>query len=338
MTKENRDIVKRRILVLTNFLYEKTDEDHQITSDELVAYLKDQGVPANKKTLKNDLDLMVDSGLDIVTVSSKPNRYFWGSRQFEIPELKLLIDAVSSSRFITDKKSHELTRKITELASVNQKNELRRHVRGTGGKFKAKNENIYYTVNDINEAINKHRKITFRYFEFDGEKKRVYRNSGNVYELSPYDLIWNNDFYYVVGYSREHDNVSTFRVDRIDSIEIRPERAVKKPSNYKVEDYSTGIFEMFEGERVRLRLECKNEHMKYVIDRFGDDVDTKPKGDDHFIATVRVSLSPNFYAWVFRFGGGMRIISPKKAINKIVEMAEDLIAMEKQANTSRMGV
>lgn len=321
MANENRDIVKRRVLVLIDFLYKKTDEDHQITSDELISYLKDNGVPANKKTLKSDLDLMVDAGLDIVTVSSKPNRYFWGSREFEMPELKLLIDAVSSSRFITEKKSRELVKKLSELASVNQKSELRRHVHGTGGRFKTRNENIYYSVNDINEAINKHKRIAFRYFEYDGEKNRVYRNDGKEYELSPYDMIWNNDFYYVVGYSREHTNISTFRVDRIDKIEILNERAVKKPVGYSIEDYSTQIFEMFEGERTKVGLECKNELMKYVIDRFGEDVETRPKDEDHFIATVKVSLSPNFYAWVFRFGGGMRILSPKKAINKINEMA-----------------
>jgi len=323
--EKNRDIVKRRILVLLNFLYEQTDEEHQITSDELVEYLRDQGVPANKKTLKNDLDLMVDTGIDIVTVSSKPNRYFWGNRQFEMPELKLLIDAVSSSRFITEKKSRELVKKLSELASVNQKNELRRHIHGTGGRFKTRNENIYYTVNDINEAINKRKRIAFRYFEYDGEKNKVYRNDGKEYELSPYDMIWNNDFYYVVGYSREHSNVSTFRVDRIDRIEILNERAVKKPAGYNVEDYSTQIFEMFEGERTRVRLECKNELMKYVIDRFGEDVDTKPKGDDHFVATVSVSLSPNFYAWVFRFAGGIRILTPKKAVDTITEMAVAII-------------
>lgn len=325
MTKENRDIVKRRILVLTNFLYEHTDEDHQITSDDLVAFLKEQGVPANKKTLKNDLDLMVDSGLDIVTVSSKPNRYFWGSRHFEMPELKLLIDAVSSSRFITEKKSRELTKKLTELASVNQKKELRRHVHAAGGRVKPKNEGIYYTVNDINEAINKHKRIVFRYFEYNGEKQRVYRNDGQEYELSPYDLIWNDDFYYVVGFSREHDNVSVFRVDRIDKVEILKDRAVRRPDDYKIEDYSRRIFEMYDGEIAKVKLECNNEVMKYVIDRFGENVNTKPKREDHFIATVEVSLSPNFYSWVFRFAGKMKIVAPQKAIDGIGEMIDSFI-------------
>ena len=323
--EKNKDVVKRRVLVLINYLYSQTDEENQISSDDLVAYLHEQGVPANKKTLKNDLDLMVDAGLDIVTVSSKPNRYFWGSRHFEMPELKLLIDAVSSSRFITEKKSRELTKKLAELASVNQKKELRRHVHAAGGRVKPKNEGIYYIVNDINEAINKHKRIVFRYFEYNGEKERVYRNDGQEYELSPYDLVWNDDFYYVVGFSREHDNVSVFRVDRIDKVEILKDKAVRRPDDYKIEDYSRRIFEMYDGETVKVKLECKNELMKYVIDRFGEDVETKPKGSNRFIAAVEVSLSPTFYAWVFRFAGGMKIMSPKRAVNKMNEMANAIL-------------
>ena len=328
-TEKNRDIVKRRVLVLLQFLYKETDEDHQITSDELVAYLKENGVPANKKTLKSDLDLMVDAGIDIVTVSSKPNRYFWGDRQFEMPELKLLIDAVASSRFITEKKSRELTRKLTDLASVNQKKELRRHIHAAGGRVKPRNEKIYYIVNDINEAINKRRRISFRYFEYDGEKNRVYRNDGNEYELSPYALFWNDDFYYVVGWSREHDNVSVFRVDRIDTIRILGERAVKKPEGYSIGDYSRRIFEMYDGETARVTLECENFLMKYVIDRFGEDVNTHPKGNDRFVANVEVALSPNFYAWVFRFAGGMRILAPQNAVDRLVEMAEEVLRGER---------
>lgn len=329
MATENKDVVKRRVLVLINYLYEHTDEDNQITSDELVMYLKNQGVPANKKTLKSDLDLMVDAGFDIVTVSSKPNRYFWGNRQFEMPELKLLIDAVSSSRFITEKKSRELTKKLTNLASVNQKKELHRHVHAAGGRVKPKNEAIYYTVNDINEAINKHKRIRFLYYEYDGEKKKVYRNDGNEYELSPYALFWNDDFYYVVGYSREHENVSVFRVDRIEKVQVMTDRAVKKPDDYNINDYSKQIFEMYDGDTVKVKLECKNELMKYVIDRFGEDVNTKAKDDDKFIANIEVALSPNFYAWVFRFGGDMRILSPKKAVDTINEMAEAILGVSK---------
>lgn len=323
----NKDIVKRRLLVLLQFLYEQTDEEHQITSDELIAYLKEQNVPANKKTLKRDLDLIVDAGLDVVTVSSKPNRYFWGDRKFEMPELKLLIDAVSSSRFITQKKSRQLGRKLSELASVNQKKELRRHVYATN-RIKTKNEFIYYTVDTINEAINHRKQISFQYTEYDGDKNKVFRNDGEVYELSPYALFWNEDFYYVVGWSNKHENVSVFRVDRLYDPKILGAKAVKKPDDFDLDAYSRDIFEMYDGEEVKVRLECRNDLMKYIIDRFGEDVETKRSGADYFVATVSVALSPTFYGWVFQFGGNIRILSPKKAVSEIMEMADMLMKRE----------
>ena len=324
---ENKDVVKRRILALQQYLYEYTDEEHQITSDELVTYLKEQGVPANKKTLKNDLDLMVEAGLDIVTVSSKPNRYFWGDRQFEMPELKLLVDAVSSSRFITQKKSRELGKKLAGLASVNQRDELNRHIYATN-RVKTSNELIYYTVDTINEAISKRKQISFQYAEYDGDKNKILRNDGEVYELSPYALFWNEDYYYVVGYSNKHENVSVFRVDRLHKPEIIKAKAVKRPDGFNLGDYSKQIFEMYDGEEVRVRLECRNDLMKYIIDRFGEDVETKRSGNEYFIATVQVALSPTFYGWVFQFGGEMRILSPKKAITEIMQMADTLMKRE----------
>ena len=322
--EKNKDIVKRRIFVLLRLLYEQTDEDHQMTSDEIVEYLKEQKVPANKKTLKGDIDLMTEAGLDIVTVSSKPNRYFWGSRHFEVPELKLLIDAVSSSRFITQKKSEQLVRKLSGLVSVNQKSELKRHLYATN-RVKTSNEAIYYTVDTINQAITQKRRISFQYTEYDGEKNMVLRNDGEVYELSPYALFWNEDYYYVVGYSEKHENVSVFRVDRLHKPEIAEAAAAPKPEGFNLDDYSKQIFEMYDGENVKVQIKCKNELMKYVIDRFGEDVKTRPLSDDEFTAEIEVALSPNFYAWVFRFGGNIKILAPEKAVDEITEMAKAML-------------
>lgn len=324
MISNNKDIVKRRLMVLIKYLYEYTDENHQITSDELIQYLQKSNVPANKKTLKNDIDLMVEFGLDIVTVSSKPNRYFWGERRFEIPELKLLIDAVSSSRFITQKKSRQLGEKLSGLASINQKQELKRHVYATN-RVKSSNEQIYYSVDKVNEAINKGKRISFQYSEYDGNKKKILRNNGEVYELSPYALFWNEDFYYVVGYSEKHNNVSAFRADRLHNPEILDKKAVAQPSDFDIDNYSGAIFEMYDGEDVEVSLECKTYLMKYIIDRFGEEVKTKRRSDEYFIVTVNVALSPIFYGWVFQFGGDMRILSPKKAVEDITEMALKLI-------------
>ena len=328
MTDEkNKDIVKRRILTLLRLLYEETDEDHPLDTFQILEYLKEQGVPANRKTLKSDLDALVDAGMDIITISSKPNRYFWGERVFEMPELKLLIDAVSSSRFITQRKSRELSEKLATFAGSGQRDQLERHLFASK-RVKSGNELIYYTVDSINEAISQGKKIAFKYTEYDGAKHIRFRNDGEVYELSPYALFWNEDFYYVVGYSEKHGNVSSFRVDRLHKPEVLEEKAVPAPSDFDLQDYSRRIFEMYDGEAVRVTLECKNELMKYVIDRFGEEVETRVLDQDRFLAEVEVALSPTFYAWVFRFAGDIKILSPGVAVSEITRMAQRLVRKE----------
>ena len=325
--KKDKDMIKSRLIVLSRMFYTETDEDHQMTNLEILDYLKEHDVPANEKTLRGDIRLLKELGFDIITIVSRPNRYYQGKREFTLPELKLLIDAVCSSRFITTKKSHDLGNKLAELASDNQKKELRRNVYATN-RVKNSNESIYGMVDVINEAINKHRKITFRYREYSGDMKPILHNDGEVYELSPYALFWNDDFYYVIGWSEKHKNVSTFRADRIVDPVITDKRAVKKTANFDLDDYSRRIFEMYDGEPTVVKLECRNDFAKYIVDRFGTDLETTPTGDDYFQVTVKVSLSPTFYAWVFRFGGEIRILSPVKAVNDITEMATGLIKKE----------
>lgn len=325
---KDKNMVKARLVVLAQMFYEKTDQEHPMTGLEILEYLEEHDVPANEKTLRGDIQLLQDLGLDIVKVVSRPNYFFWGDRQFEMPELKLLIDAVASSRFITEKKSKELAKKLSGLASENQRKELRRHVHATN-RVKSQNERIYYTVNTINEAISKRHKISFQYTEFSSELQEVYRNDGEVYVLSPYALLWNEDYYYVVGWSDKHENVSVFRVDRVDHPEMLEEKAVKRPEGFKLEDYSKPIFDMYEGsDRVEVKLECRNNLAKYIVDRFGTKLETEQISDDRFAVTVEVSLSPTFYAWVFQFGGKVRILSPKKAVNEILEKANTLIRRE----------
>lgn len=325
---KDKNMVKSRLIILAQMFYEKTDEEHPMTGSEIMQYLEEHDVPANEKTLRGDIQLLQDLGLDIVKVVSRPNYYFWGDRQFEMPELKLLIDAVASSRFITEKKSKELAKKLSELASENQRKELRRHVYATN-RVKSQNERIYYTVNTINEAISKRRKISFYYTEYSAQLQEVYRNDGEPYILSPYALLWNEDFYYVIGWSEKREKVSVFRVDRIDRAEMMDEKAVKRPEGFRIEDYSKPIFDMFEGtERVEVKLEVRNDLAKYIVDRFGTKLETEQVSDDRFAVTVEVSLSPTFYAWVFQFGGGMRILSPKHAVSEIIRMANQLVERE----------
>ncbi len=324
MPRENRNMVKARLLVLAKMFYELTDDDHQMTIVDIIDYLTDMKVPANNKTVRDDIALLQDLGFDIVKVVSRPNTYFWGERTFEMPELKLLIDAVSSSRFITDKKSRVLSRKLLRLASANQRGELKRNVFATN-RAKTDNEEIYYTVDVVNRAINQRRKIAFKYTEYGPDLQKTFRNGGEVYELSPYALFWNEDFYYVVGWSDKHENVPVFRTDRLYKPEILKEKAQPRPEGFKLEAYSRRIFEMYDGEQVRVKLLVRNDLMKYIVDRFGDKVKSEIVDDGHFTVDVEVSLSPTFYAWVFTFGGGIRILAPEKARDELKEMAKAVL-------------
>lgn len=310
--KSQPNIMKRRLLLVQKLLYENTDEQHPMTTFEILEYLQDQGIVTNRKTLKRDIDLMVESGMDIITVQSKPNKYFWGAREFEQAELKLLVDAVSSSRFITQRKSRIITKKIMSLSSINGREELKRNIYAAG-RIKADNESFLYIVDTVNEAITRKRKIYFQYTDYTPEKKKILKNNGEVYTLSPYALFWNDDYYYAVGYSDKHKNVSSFRVDRICHVEISEEKSVKEPDDFNLERYSRQIFEMYDGDTVRVKLECKNMLMRYVIDRFGEDVATEIATRDTFYAYPEVALSPNFYSWLFTFAGEIRILAPERA-------------------------
>lgn len=326
--KSEPNIMKRRMLLLQKLLYETTDEQHPLTTFEILEYLEKHGIVTNRKTLKGDIDLMVDCGMDIVTVSSKPNKYFWASRTFEQAELIMLIDAVSSSRFITQKKSQVLSKKLIALSNEHGRQDLKRNIYAAN-RIKAKNESLLYTVDTANEAITKKNKISFKYTEYSPEKKKVYRHDGEVYTLSPYALFWNEDYYYIVGYSEKHENISVFRADRVANIEILNEKAVKKPADFSIEKYSSEVFEMYDaGETAKVKLQCRNEHMKYVIDRFGEDVETEIATDTTFFAYPEVALSPNFYSWVFKFGGEIRILAPTKAVNEILIMTQKLMKAE----------
>lgn len=319
--------MKRRMVLLWKLLYDHTDEENPVTTYDIVDYMAENGIKVSRKTIKPDVDLMVECGFDIVTVSGKPNKYFWGSRELQVPELKLLLDAVSSSRFLTKKKSDELKNKLTGLASVHQRKQLSRHIYTTN-VVKPRNETIYYAVDKINDAIEAKHKISFNIVEFDGKRRKALRNDGEVYIVSPYALYWNDDFYYVVGWSDKHNDVSAFRADRMDHLEILDEKAVRRPKGFRISDYSHKVFEMFDGDEVTVTLQCKNYLMKYVVDRFGDKFQFDPGDDGTFTCYVNVCLSPTFYGWIFGFGGDIRIITPKSAVNEIIDMANRVIDSE----------
>lgn len=313
---------KNRLILLLRLLYESTDENNPLTANEIVKCFKDQGISVNRRTVMSDIEMLTESGIDIITVRSTQNRYFWGERQFQLPELKLLVDAVASSKFITEKKSTELIKKLTGLTSKGQAAELNRHLY-TANRIKPDNEAIYYIVNDLNDAISGCRKVQFKYLEYTADKKKVFRNHGELYEISPFALLWNEDHYYFIGYSDKHEKVVKFRVDRMYKPKITEIEATPIPLDFDIADYSKKIFEMYDGEETTVELQCDNSLMKVVIDRFGEDVDTKSMSDGTFLARLTVSASPTFYGWVFQFAGLMKIVSPKAVKEQYEEMLEN---------------
>lgn len=282
-----------------------------------------RGLSVHRKTVKDDIDTLVQAGYDIETVRTNHSAFYFGDREFEIPELKLLIDAVMSSRFITDEKSRKMIRKLTKLTSKYQSSELARHLY-PAGRVKPNNEKIYYVVNSITDAINAKKKIQFNYTEYTPNKEKVFRHDGEVYVNSPYALFWSNDFYYLIGYSEKHGSIIQFRVDRMVNTEIMDEHAVPAPEGFDAAEYGKKFFEMFCGDEATVTLECENALMKTIIDKFGEEVETKKTGSNKFRVKVQVVASTVFYGWIFQFGGQIRIISPvsiKKRYQKMLHEA-----------------
>ena len=246
---------KIRLLRILELLKTQTDEDHPLTISEIELALRERwDLDAYRVTIQKDIAALIAAGYEIEIVRSTQNKYYLASRLFELPELKLLIDAVESSKFITEKKSRLLTEKLTSLASINEAGQLRRNI-SIADRVKAGNEQIYYIMDALNDAINTRRKVRFPYFEYDGKKRKKLKNDGKPYVLSPYTLTWNGDFYYVVGWSDKHGKIATFRVDRIYAVpEILPYKAVPKPRQYSIGDFAEKAFQLFDAEHAQVEL------------------------------------------------------------------------------------
>ncbi len=302
-----------RTLIIMKYLWEQTDENQPVSLADISTYLKQHQITADPRTLRKDIEQLVEFGIDVVKDRKVQNLYHVASRHFEAPEVKLLIDAVQSARFITPKKSRELIKRLASFVAPNDTALLKRQLY-IDSRSKATNESIYVSVDRIQTAIAERKKITFQYFDYLPSKERVHRHDGQVYSVSPFALLWNNDTYYLVGF---HDNkgvIAKFRVDRIDKLEIAQESALQQPADFDVSEFFTQEFSMLDGKTSKVKLLCDNALMNSIIDRFGEDVDTMQTDEAHFIAEVTVDLSSNFYGWVFASAGKMRILEPDEAV------------------------
>ena len=312
---------KQRPFRLLKYLYENTDEEHPISTTELVRIFVAEDAHAKRKTVKDDIDVLVGEGFDVVTVRGRNNSFFLGTRKFELPEVKLLIDAVSSSRFISAEKSEILISKLTDMVSRHQAEKVCRHLY-TAEHVKADNKQIYYIVDAVTDAINEGKKIRFQYFDYDGKKEKCLRHDGAEYSVSPYALVWDDSHYYMCGYSDAKQMIVNYRVDRMCNTEIKDEKAVALPEGFSMDDYVRKQFHMFAGDETEVVLECRDDMMKYIIDQFGEEVETRKVSEDTFQAKVHVADSPTFYGWVFPFEGKIQIVEPEEIREKYRSMVK----------------
>jgi len=312
---------KLKILYLMKILLEKTDETHSITMPEIIAALQVYGINAERKSIYTDMENLRLFGMDII--GEKEDKYFSyriGNRQFELPELKLLVDSVQASKFITAKKSNQLIKKIEGLASKYEAAQLQRQVYTTE-RIKAGNEGIYYNVDQIHTAIASNQQIKFHYFNWDVNKKQVLRKDGAYYQVSPWALSWDDENYYMVAYDSAEEKIKHFRVDKmlhISTVEEKREGS-KKFQAFDMGAYAKKMFGMFGGDEEMVKLVCKNELAGVMIDRFGQDVSIIKEDAEHFSINVRVAVSSQFLSWVMALGDGAKIVSPERVVLKVRE-------------------
>ena len=319
---------KLKLIYLMKILLEKTDEEHGLTREELIQELSLYDISAERKSIYSDLEALKLYGLDII--SEQKNRtvyYYIGSREFEIAELKLLVDAVQSSKFITEKKSRQLIKKLESFASKSQAKELHRNVY-VQGRIKTMNESIYYNVDKIHQAMGKNVQIKFHYFQWNVKKEPELRHNGDFYQISPWQLLWDNENYYLVGYDKQAGKMKHYRVDkmlRISLLEL--ERECKEVFDEKgMAEYAKKRFGMYDGKEQTVKLRCKNELVGVMIDRFGKNIMLRPVDKEHFEVNVEVAVSGQFLGWIIALGEGVKIVGPDVVVEKMNQEIERLIA------------
>ena len=307
---------KTKLLCLYRMLLRQTDEEHPLTVLQIIEELARQDIKAERKSIYDDLEALRLFGMDIQSRKGKTSGWFVGDREFELPEVKLLMDAVQSSRFITQKKSDALIRKLEGLASVHQAGQLQRQVY-VSGRIKVMNESIYYNVDKLHAAIAGQKAITFKYFDYDIQRKKVFRQDGKRYMVSPYGLIWNSENYYLVAFDHTHRELRHYRVDKMTEIVVTnlDREGREQYPNFQLAEYGQKHFGMYSGQEMKVTLRGRRDKAGLVWDRFGQDVILVPDGEDWFTVTLPVVVSPQFFGWLLGLNGSITLAGPKEAVS-----------------------
>ncbi|MBQ6164681.1 MAG: WYL domain-containing protein [Clostridia bacterium] len=317
---------KMKVLYVAKILLQETDENHGLTMGDFIDKLSAYGISAERKSIYMDFDELRAIGMDIaMQKKNKQFYYYLVSRDFELAELKLLVDAVQSAKFITEKKSAELIKKLENLVSRHEAKYLHRQVM-ISGRVKTMNESIYYNVDALQNAILENRQVTFQYYNWNVKKEQELRHGGERYKISPWGLVWDDEYYYLLGYDAKSGIIKSFRVDKMMRI-FRTSDKREGEDAFKELDmarYTKSVFGMFGGEMTEVTLEAKNHMAGILVDRFGRDIIMIPKDENSFTCTVRVALSGQFYGWLVALGEDIRIIAPEIAVDGMRTVAQRL--------------
>lgn len=317
---------KLKLYYLARIMLEKTDDEHMITMPEIREALETYGVTADRKSLYEDMEALRILGIDVVGEKAGRNYYYHvGSKHFEIAELKLLVDAIQSSRFITEKKSKELIKKLTAMASIYEANQLKRQV-VVRGRVKTMNESIYYFVDDVHRAIAENKKISFEYMRWN-EKKKLVKRKDESYVVSPWALTWDDENYYLIAYDEKARKIKHFRVDKLKSLQVLGEKRTgrDKFKEFDLAKYSRMSFGMYGGKPTKVKIAFSNDIVGVFIDRFGRDIVITPaKQKDWSETTVDVALSDQFLGWIFALGTNVRLKGPKSVVDRFKAELEEM--------------
>lgn len=312
---------KFKLIYIIKYLLENTDENHKVTMADILNYLESYDITAERKGIYDDIETIRELGIEVQGEKIGRNFYYYVvDREFEIAELKLLVDAIQSSKFITEKKSQELIKKLGSLVSFHDAKKLKRQVYVVG-RAKTLNESIFYNIDTIHSAIGGNQKISFQYFQWNIKKEMELRRNGELYEVSPWALLWEDENYYLIGYDSCHKEMRHYRVDKMLKISCldstRDGRDVFEKLN--MADYTKKNFGMFAGEEETVKLEVHNRLIGVIVDRFGTDIMVIPADEEHFRVNVRVSVSNQFFGWIFGLGSNVRILGPENVVDRMKE-------------------
>lgn len=318
---------KFKFTYLMKIMAEKTDDEHSLTMPQILEELEKYEVSAERKSIYEDFKDMSKLGIDVIKEQrGRETFYHIAGREFELAEVKLLIDAVQSAKFITQKKSKSLISKVKNFVSEHQAKQLQRQI-VINDRVKTMNESVYYNVDDIHTAINQNRKIKFKYYKWDIDKKLVERHGGSYFVVSPWALLWDDENYYMIAFDDWDNKIKHYRVDRMMYIEVgNDERAGKEEfKNFDMAKYSKATFGMYHGEKTKVCIKFANHMCGVFIDRFGKDTLFRKIDENHSELIVDINVSPQFFGWIFSLGNDVEIVSPVEVVNELREYTKKFI-------------